>query len=195
MLNYLSVNKLADRSLNEDNSLCSIICTPLHACLNFNSQTKNECAKNTYNFEMFRRQNQLTFNEPLNSSRIMQYLGCDVNQQNAKGYTPLHRAASKGNLTIISCLLHNGQYQHSIKKQSHKLGQTSNFFFSFLSIVIIVKISFPTKEDLEIYQNRMFIFLSVHLSMASDYNFWYSLIFIRLNIRCSYLTQRLQMCH
>lgn len=34
--------------------------------------------------------------------------GCDVNQQNAKGYTPLHRAASKGNLTIISCLLHNG---------------------------------------------------------------------------------------
>lgn len=127
----------------------------------------------------------------------MQYLGCDVNQQNAKGYTPLHRAASKGNLTIISCLLHNGQYQHSIKKHGNliNLGRQVIFFFSFLSIVIIVKISFPTKEDLEIYQNRMFIFLSVHLSMASDYNFWYSLIFIRLNIRCSYLTQRLQMCH
>lgn len=68
-------------------------------------------------------------------------------------------------------------------------------FFSFLSIVIFVKIinfshnCIPTKEDLEIYQNRMFIFLSVHLSMASDYNFWYSLNFIRLNIRCSYLTQ------
>lgn len=133
MLNYLSVNKLADRSLNEDNSLCSIICTPLHACLNFNSQTKNECAKNTYNFEMFRRQNQLTFNEPLNSSRIMQYLECDVNQQNAKGYTPLHRAASKGNLTIISCLLHNGQYQHSIKKHGNliNLGRQVIFFLAF----------------------------------------------------------------
>lgn len=125
----------------------------------------------------------------------MQYLGCDVNQQNAKGYTPLHRAASKGNLTIISCLLHNGQYQHSIKKHGNliNLGRQVIFFFSFLSIVIIVINSFPTKEDLEIYQNRMFIFLSVHLSMASD--FWYSSIFIRLNIRCSYLTQRLQKCH
>lgn len=132
----------------------------------------------------------------------MQYLGCDVNQQNAKGYTPLHRAASKGNLTIISCLLHNGQYQHGIKKHGNliNLGRQV-IFFSFLSIVIFVKIinfshnCIPTKEDLEIYQNRMFIFLSVHLSMASDYNFWYSLIFIRLNIRCSYLTQRLQKCH
>lgn len=134
MLNYLSVNKLADRSLNEDNSLCSIICTPLHACLNFNSQTKNECAKNTYNFEMFRRQKQLTFNEPLNSSRIMQYLGCDVNQQNAKGYTPLHRAASKGNLTIISCLLHNGQYQHSIKKHGNLINLGRQVIFFQLSI-------------------------------------------------------------
>lgn len=134
MLNYLSVNKLADRSLNEDNSLCSIICTPLQPVLILiNSQTKNECAKNTYNFEMFRRQNQLTFNEPLNSSRIMQYLGCDVNQQNAKGYTPLHRAASKGNLTIISCLLHNGQYQHSIKKHGNliNLGRQVIFFLAF----------------------------------------------------------------
>lgn len=63
----------------------------------------------------------------------MQYLGCDVNQQNAKGYTPLHRAASKGNLTIISCLLHNGQYQHSIKKHGNliNLGRQVIFFLAF----------------------------------------------------------------
>ncbi|GAB1600988.1 ankyrin-1 [Argonauta hians] len=34
--------------------------------------------------------------------------GCDVNKQNYKGYTPLHRAASKGNYKVIKCLLRHG---------------------------------------------------------------------------------------
>ncbi|XP_036362253.1 ankyrin-1 isoform X2 [Octopus sinensis] len=34
--------------------------------------------------------------------------GCDVNRQNNKGYTPLHRAASKGNYKVVKCLLRHG---------------------------------------------------------------------------------------
>ncbi|XP_062570233.1 poly [ADP-ribose] polymerase tankyrase-2-like [Saccostrea cucullata] len=34
--------------------------------------------------------------------------GCDVNKQNQKGYTPLHRAASKGNIPVIKTLLKHG---------------------------------------------------------------------------------------
>ncbi|XP_021377561.1 tankyrase-2-like isoform X2 [Mizuhopecten yessoensis] len=31
--------------------------------------------------------------------------GCDVNKANSRGYTPLHRAASKGSVPVIKCLL------------------------------------------------------------------------------------------
>lgn len=36
--------------------------------------------------------------------------GCDINCQNNKGYTPLHRAASRGDTKIIKCLLRNGKF-------------------------------------------------------------------------------------
>ncbi|XP_022310323.2 uncharacterized protein LOC111115775 isoform X1 [Crassostrea virginica] len=50
-------------------------------------------------------------NSPKASPEIIADLikaGCDVNQQNQKGYTPLHRAASKGNVPVITCLLRHG---------------------------------------------------------------------------------------
>ncbi|XP_048756124.1 ankyrin-1-like isoform X2 [Ostrea edulis] len=34
--------------------------------------------------------------------------GCDVNQRNQKGYTPLHRAASRGSIPVIKLLLKHG---------------------------------------------------------------------------------------
>ena len=34
--------------------------------------------------------------------------GCDINEQNDKGYTSLHRAASKGSIEVIKCLLDQG---------------------------------------------------------------------------------------
>ncbi|XP_050418937.2 26S proteasome non-ATPase regulatory subunit 10 [Patella vulgata] len=40
--------------------------------------------------------------------KLLLTAGCEVNQQNRKGFTPLHRAASKGNLDIIRCLVQHG---------------------------------------------------------------------------------------
>lgn len=39
---------------------------------------------------------------------IFSYSGCCVNTQNIKGYTPLHRAAAKGNTDVIRHLLKLG---------------------------------------------------------------------------------------
>ncbi|KAK2175392.1 hypothetical protein NP493_732g02037 [Ridgeia piscesae] len=43
--------------------------------------------------------------------RLLQELvnaGCSVNCQNAKGFTPLHRAATRGNVPVINWLLQHG---------------------------------------------------------------------------------------
>ncbi|KAL8582900.1 hypothetical protein ACOMHN_043493 [Nucella lapillus] len=38
-------------------------------------------------------------------------MGCGVNQRNKRGYTPLHRAASRGNIQIIQFLLRQGHME------------------------------------------------------------------------------------
>lgn len=42
--------------------------------------------------------------------------GCDVNKGNFNGYTPLHRAANKGNIAVIKCLLAYGADPYQASK-------------------------------------------------------------------------------
>ncbi|XP_060065017.1 ankyrin-1-like [Ylistrum balloti] len=42
--------------------------------------------------------------------------GCDVNKANLRGYTPLHRAASKGSVPVIKCLLLYGADPYQASK-------------------------------------------------------------------------------
>ncbi|KAK7493229.1 hypothetical protein BaRGS_00015566 [Batillaria attramentaria] len=44
----------------------------------------------------------------LNSLLILIRAGCNINKQNKRGYTPLHRAASKGDKVVIKFLLEHG---------------------------------------------------------------------------------------
>ena len=61
--------------------------------------------------------------------------GCSVNKQNGRGYTPLHRAASKGNLKVIKYLLLQGQHDTGLQSSAVSLPSPLSVFCTFRDCV------------------------------------------------------------